>query len=461
MKLLLSLILLTCYGVLLGQSQSSEIALIKQEIRNQQAAIEAQNRNLNALMERLESLERETAKQPVTAPQGRPRSQSQTPAGRAASPAITRDSVGDLNAGRIQAGDFPGSILLPGRDVSLGIGGFVKTEIFHDSKAEGREAIFLPALLGAGRDDRDGTTSLTAELSRMYIDGRATIGNSKMRGYIEFDFSGGGDQLKLRHAYMTWDNAKWGQLLAGKYWSNFMDIQALPEGLTEPTLSGGVFTRQSQFRYTRPLAGTLRFSASLEDAASSDITAPGPVNTRTAWPDSTASLTWNGEHSHFRAGGLVRRITVDPDNQNDFGATSWGFHASGHIDLGPRDKFTASLAYGNGLGRYLLGILPTGAAFVDPDARAIHARKNLGVVVGVRHQWNRSCRSTIATGYAATPVTALQPDGDLRASIYGMANYMCSVSRYVTVGGEYDYGRRWNKVGSVDNHRVMFGFQIF
>ena len=53
------------------------------------------------------------------------------------------------------------------------------------------------------------------------------------------------------------------------------------------------------------------------------------------------------------------------------------------------------------------------------------------------------------------------PDGALRASLFGLANVLCSASRFVTVGLEYNCGRRYNKVGSLDNNRFVLGMQIF
>lgn len=456
---------------LIGQDSSPrEIEEIKDEIKKQQLAIEQQSRNLSRLLNRLEAIEQRqpsTAKLSAPSPALPPKSATNLPAttpvgsvttSAVNAPSVERDPVGDLNAAQVAAGDFPGSVKLPGKDISLGISGFVKTLIFHDTNAEGRKAIFLPALLGSSRDDRDGTTSLSAELSRLSFDARAKAGDSTFRGYVEFDFVG--DKLNLRHAYMTWDD-RWGQLLAGKYWSNFMDLQALPEGLSEPTLSGAVFTRQAQFRYTRILGRGLKLSTSLEDSSSSDITAAAPVNTRSDWPDFTFNLNHAGERSHIQIAGLLRQITVDPDHQRSFGATGWGVHAGGHLNVGSKDKLVTTFVYGKGLGRYLLGVLPTAAAFVDVDARSISARSSFGAVGTIRHQWNEPCRSNAGVGYASVKTDPLQPDAALRASLYGLANYLCTVHRYMTIGVEYDYGRRRNKVGNLDNNRFMFGMQIF
>ena len=62
-----------------------------------------------------------------------------------------RDRVGDLNAEMIRAGEFPGSLELPGTEkISLAIGGFVKTVAIADSDAEAAGAAFLPAFLQTG-----------------------------------------------------------------------------------------------------------------------------------------------------------------------------------------------------------------------------------------------------------------------------------------------------------------------
>jgi hypothetical protein len=54
-----------------------------------------------------------------------------------------------------------------------------------------------------------------------------------------------------------------------------------------------------------------------------------------------------------------------------------------------------------------------------------------------------------------------ETEGASRASHFGLANYRCTVNRYLTLGFEYDYGRRWNRVGGLDSSRLMFGMQLF
>ena len=341
---------------------------------------------------------------------------------------------GGSNTDAVKAGEIPGSILLPlDKGVSLAIGGFIKSLAYYDTKAENRGAVFFPSSLGAARDDRDGGVALSAELTRLNFDARARIGDAALRGYIEFDFAGG--NFNWRHGYLTWDD-NWGQILAGKYWSNFMDLRAVTEGLGEPTLSGAVFARQAQIRYTRKFSRGLKWTVSVEDPESNDVVARTPILVRTAWPDFITTISADGERSHIQLGALVRRITIDPDNARDFGTTGWGAHLSGFVNLGSRDRVVGTFVYGQGFGRYLLGLLPTSGAFVDIDNRAISSRNALGAVSTIRHRWNPP---VAARGYGLqrrTRSSSTRHDSEPR---YMDGDLLCSVNRYVTPA-ENTYG---------------------
>jgi hypothetical protein len=407
----------------------------------------------------------------ASAPAAAQAAQPQTPAAAAApqqpapaQPAAgqpVRDAVGDMNADSIREGAFPGSLLIPGPGgVSIGLGGFVKTLAIYDTKAEGREAVFLPALLGGiGRDDRDGTFTLTAELTRLNFDVRADVGETKVRGYVEFDFSG--DLFKWRHGYLTWSGG-FGELLAGKSWSTLMDLQAMPDGLGEPTVSGLIFTRQAQIRYSRAAGHGVKFAVSVEDSASNDVVAPEPVLTRNGYPDIIGTVSVGSSAAHLQVGGVVRSIEFDPNDGGGDKATGGGVVIGAHVNLGSRDRLFGSFSYGKGLGRYLVGIAPSAGAFIDVDSSQVLVRENVGGFGGFRHQWNSSCRSSLVYSYAQADNDPRQPAGAFHDSSFTLANLLCKANRFLTIGAEIDYGTRANMDGSTkDNLRTMVGFQLF
>ncbi len=449
-------------GVLAQSGTPDQLQQLRQEIETQRKAVEGQQRILEDLMRRLEALERDRGAASSSAAAQVPTAEAPGTSA-AAAPRPTgvrrvRDSVGDLNAAQVATGKIPGGVTVGEEDTSINIGGFVKTVAYHDTNAEDAGPIFFPSQLGSGRDDIDGASSVSAQLTRLSFDARTKFGNMPLRGYVEFDFSG--DRLTWRHGYLSIED-RWGKILAGKYWSNFMDIRILPEGLSEPTLSGAIFARQAQIRYSRDFSSGVQWSVSIEDPNSNDVLARSPIQTRTAWPDLATAVSLTGERGHFQIAGLLRRISIDPDDRGDFGVTGWGLQASGTVKLGAKDKWGGSVVYGKGFGRYLLGLEPTSGAFVDPEARKIVTRNAVGALSHVRHQWTSSCRSTVGAGYAAVATIPDQPADSLRSSFYGIANLLCTVNNYITLGGEYGYGRRWNKEGSLGNNRFMFGIQLF
>jgi len=446
-------------------------ALIREQsemLKLQQQKIEQQAKDLDNLSKRLDQME-----------QGAVVSSSQPAAETMAVPAATakaepqslpgpfiRDSVGDLNAEAIQAGDFPGSFRIPGPgNISLAIGGFVKAVGIYDSNAENMGADFIPATLGARSSDQEGATSLDVTLTRLNLDGRAPVPDGQIRGYVEYDLNAtnnGTPDFKLRHAYGTWKN-RYGTLTAGQTWSTAMDLKILPEGLTEPTVSGVIFQRQGLVRWSQPLSREFTFHAALEDPNSNDVFSDEPTIGHTSIPDGVFGLDYDpGRFGHLRLNGLVRDIKIDlPAGGND-SETGWGVTLTGHVDMLAKDKLRFSGIYGEGVGRYLLGIQSTAGGAINPARNSLMLRKNWGVMAAYEHHWAGSLRSTAMGGYAHSKPRGWQPGDTFESSTYGSVNLMWSLYRYITLGVEYAYGKGENNNGSdIDNHRIAVGMQFY
>lgn len=376
-----------------------------------------------------------------------------------------RDGIGDLNQSAVQKGEFPGSIKLPGTgNVSLALGGFIKTVAIVDSKAETQGADFLPAYLNSSTND-DGNFSIDATLTRLFMEGRAPVDNGRVRGYVEGDFNSKNDgnlELRMRLAYGEWDSS-YGTLLAGHSWSTMMDLKILPEGLTEPTVSGAIFVRQAQIRWSQPFGSEFIVHAAIEDPSSNDVFTGAPTQNTTPLPDGILGLEYNHARIwHARLNGLVRQIKADLPAGGDADATAWGTSFTGYLNMFNQDKLAFGAAYGEGLGRYLLGIQPTSGAAIDPVSNELDLRDNWGGFITYKHQWTDKLRSTAALGYAHSEPLDWQTGDTFESSMYGAVNLMCSLQPYLTMGFEYSYGKLENVDNSdLDNHRLAFGIQIF
>lgn len=449
-------------------------ALIQEQslrLQSQQLMLEEQSRTLDKLIGRLGKIETVQGSAATSAVASAPMSappQAAAPADRDA-----RDTVGDLNSASVTAGDFPGSFKLPGPNgASIAIGGMIKAVAIHDSNAETLGPAFTVAQLGfnrPGRDDRDGSMSLDGTLSRMFVDGRIKVGDSQLRGYLEYDFNNGNSgamSVQLRHAYGTWTLPE-GTLLVGHTWSSFMDLAILPEGLMEPTVSGVIFSRQAQMRWTQAFAENFKYLVALEDPSSSDINDITNVSVgskgKTALPDFVMGFDYDpSKRAHVGLRGMVRQLKYDTPGAGGDSRTAWGVSLTGRTSFLEKDRVQYSAVYGKGLGRYLLGIQAGAGSVLDPVDNSIDLRTNYGGMVSYQHYWTEALRSTAMVGYARSKPLGGQPANTFESSRYFSINLMQKVRPSITVGIEYAYGKNDYTSGlGYDNHRIGVGLQFF
>lgn len=452
---------------------ADDIATLRQQLAEQQTLIQTQQQQLERQAQALDKLsvrldELTAVKADAAQAVSSPKLSTDDTAKVASRPGTTmgRDSVGDMNSESIKAGDFPGSFRIPGPGkVSLAIGGFVKTVAIADSDAEAMGADFLPSTLGTRRVDKDGAFSIDATITRLHLDARAPTPSGPLRGYVEWDLNNSNDgnvAFKMRHAYGAWTNS-YGTLTAGHTWSTMMDLKILPEGLTEPTMSGAIFMRQPQIRWSQPLDSQFTLHAAIEDPNSNDVFSDTPTLGKTNIPDFVMGLDYDRAGiGHLRLNGILRDIDVNMPAGGDDNELGWGIALSGHLNFFDKDRLRFSGAYGEGLGRYLLGIQSIDGSAIDPVRNELVLRDNWGALVNYEHHWTEKYRSTAMFGYAHANPLSWQAPETLDNTMYAAANLIWQVLPYLSLGIEYDYGRRENKDNSdLDNHRLMFGVQVY
>ena len=101
----------------------------------------------------------------------------------------------------------------------------------------------------------------TAKTTRIGLDFNTPVGDAKVGGKVEVDFAGNGvnENLRIRHAYLTYNNWLFGQTT-----SNFLSSHA-PEMIDFATNLGGGTTRIPQVRYAYNLAPTTKLLVAAEE----------------------------------------------------------------------------------------------------------------------------------------------------------------------------------------------------
>ncbi|WP_340112718.1 DcaP family trimeric outer membrane transporter [Maribellus mangrovi] len=370
----------------------------------------------------------------------------------------TRDDIGDMNAAVIRAGEFPGAITLPGSHVSLAIGGFIKATAIYDTKYSVKNEIIMPGTFKSS-DFNEGQSYIGARSSRLFFDGRVTYDGLAIKGYYEMDFRGAYG-FTLRHAYLQLNNKKGQSLLMGQYWSLVMDLKSIPEGLVEPTMSGGGFSRHGQIRFVTPLSNSLSLSISLEEPNSTDIKGEA-ILPQNRYADVIGFLSIDpSEAVHLGLTGMYRPLTyVVQSTRNKEVENGWLGNATAVFKPGAKDKIALSAMIGSGASNYIMGTDGTGAYYSENSLELQVERGGFG---SIGHKWNEKLRSNLALGMFHADELDTNPNPHIKSSTFGFVNTFYRLNKYVNVGIEWLYTnkKQFNGEGFTNN-RIQFGIQIF
>jgi hypothetical protein len=346
-------------------------------------------------------------------------------------------------------------------ELKVGVSGYVKLDIQYSDKIATDSAGIQSGSPGATPLDPPGGV-LASDNSQTIIDTRQSrlrvtfsdeVAGVKMSGRIETDFftNDFGDfpglsvsnsaRLRLRHAFARADHPSGFSLLAGQYWSLFMN-----ETIAQPDLvdfngpAGQIFARQPQLRvgYKVPLApGALLFEAAIEKHFGSNANLGSATVDESRGEGQTTPLfagkvSWLGGPVQAEAAFAVADNTVILAAGNDVSTTATAFQASAQVNIpfvpNPSPPFATVFGHAqmiDGLGRLGNGDFPT--SLLNVAGTAVENVESTGFYLGARFQinpttslngvfgWNEADAITGVFGGAGT--TTLETHQSIHANI--------------------------------------------
>jgi len=350
----------------------------------------------------------------------------------------------------VSAGDFPGSIRIPGSDAAIKFGARVRTAMVLTLDPLGTDDRFLTNSIPVGVPSITGEakrTSISARASRLNMEFRTPTGAQEVRAFFEGDFAGTANAFRLRHAY-----AQYRGFIVGQTWSTFSDPWVDIEDLDFEGISSENVIRQPQLRYwwTR---GKNRLAAAVETPAVS-ITGGQGVN---LVPDLIArEFIELKKGGHVQVAGVLRQIRGEAIPGNVRSTWGAGGSVSGDVKVPVKDltdRFMFQVNGGSGIARYINDLNSAGGmdAVFDTTSGALRALPVLGWYVGYEHRWKEwrqletmNLRSTVLWSLVVVDNYDFQPPDAYRKTNRFALNLVFSPSSRVDVGAEYIYGRREN-----------------
>jgi hypothetical protein len=267
----------------------------------------------------------------------------------------------------------------------------------------------------------------TAQTSRVSLKVTDKFGLNDVTGYIEADFNGNDSlntyvgtndhTLGLRLYWLDLKRGKW-EFLGGQSWGmltpNYVGLSPMPSDLALTMNEdahyqvGLPLTRAAQFRAAYHFNDHWVWGASIENPQqytgfnetvfpfafnaqlNTQFDANNNPQTPNVAPDVISKMAYdtdmNGRHFHVEAGGLMTtvKVTVLPTAGPTFVSHSkigGGVEGAFNFDLTKNFRLVANGMYGNGIGRYLLGLGPqavmvpiqTGVGQFDARPSLVHA----------------------------------------------------------------------------------------
>ena len=448
--------------------QKKEIAEQKREIDAQKETIERRIAHADSQAVRIEALEArlDTLDKQLTA---LARRQQETELGiernapdstlerRLAQIEAASKKLPELPPDVVSAGDFPGSIRVPGTDAAIKFGGRIRTAAVLTLNPLGTDDRFLTNSIPVGQPSvsgEDKRTNMSARASRLNTEFRTPIGHQEVRAFFEGDFAGGGtgNLFRLRHAY-----AQFMGFIVGQTWSTFSDPWADHHDLDFEGVSSENLIRQPQIRYWWNSDPKTRVAFAAETPSVS-ITGGEGVN---LMPDLVGRAFRGDEKSHVQIAGVLRQIRGEAkpgDVRWDWG---WGLSGSGVLPFRFReleDRIIFQVNGGAGTARYINDLQSLGGmdAVFDTTAGDLHSIPAFGVYVAYEHAWRQwktadvmNLRSTLLWSFVAVDNFDFQPPDAYWRTHRLAANLIFSPAKRVDVGLEYIYGTRQNKDGQI------------
>ncbi|AXQ23196.1 DcaP-like protein [Acinetobacter wuhouensis] len=273
----------------------------------------------------------------------------------------------------------------------------------------------------------------TAKTTRIGLDFNTPAGDAKVGGKVEVDFAGNGanENLRIRHAYLTYNSWLFGQTT-----SNFLSSHA-PEMIDFATNVGGGTTRIPQVRYSYTLAPTTKLLVAAEEGNSTGVTG---TTIKYSLPVLTGKVTqsYAGGNGNASARVLVENYKDDSVGKDK---TGWGIGLGTDFKVSDPLKLFADASYVVGNNNYLYGS-NSAYSVVNGD---IEQNEFTAVQVGGTYKILPNLRSTLAYGalFADNGTDFAKANQSANEKVQqAWLNVIYSPAKPIDLGIEYVNGKR-------------------
>ncbi|HXZ80882.1 MAG TPA: DcaP family trimeric outer membrane transporter [Terriglobales bacterium] len=366
------------------------------------------------------------------------------------------------------------------KKTTLDLYGFVMLDAGYDFKTNDPDwfDVVRPTKLPSfsGQFAPDGKVYFGVRQTRFGVKTGTDTPLGKLKTQFEFELFGTGvdagqTTFRLRQAY-----GELGPFGAGQTWSPFMDPDVFPNTLEYWGPTGMVFFRNIQFRWMPIRSDNTRLTFAVErPGASADggvyagrIELQG-VRPKFDLPDFSWQARFIRRWGYLQVAGIFRKISwQDTGNASPFplgrDVLGWGINTSSNLKLSKKDIARLQVVYGRGIQNYMndapidIGVKNTGNPSRPIEGIPLPV---LGVVSFLDHTWNDRFSSSVGYSLENIDNSNAELPADFHQGHYAIGNLLFHPIPKVTMGSEFQFGRRVNFSDgfNVNDYRLQFGFK--
>jgi hypothetical protein len=359
---------------------------------------------------------------------------------------------------------FPAVSSAQGDKASFEIYGFIITDAgynFNSIDADWFD-VMRPTKLPKFKDQfgPSGNYFISVRQSRLGFRSTTQTNWGQLKTQFDFDLFGFGKDVGQTTIHLVNGFGQLGKFIAGQTPSTFMDTDVFPVTLDYWGPNSRIFFLNIQLRYTPIFTEKQRLAIALERPGGtadgtdySNSVDISQVKPRLPLPNLVAHYRHNWKWGHTQFAGIAKYIQwkdMSDTSAYDLSGSDigWGLTFSTVINAGKKLRFKLQAEYGEGFQNYTADPSPDVALESNPGNVLSPAKgKALPLFGGfafVEIDWTKKLKSSLGYSMSNIRNSNLQAPDAFRQGQYGLANLRYYPSTNVTVGIEYQYGKRKN-----------------
>ncbi|MFR9503425.1 MAG: DcaP family trimeric outer membrane transporter [Rikenellaceae bacterium] len=329
-----------------------------------------------------------------------------------------------------------------GDDLKIKLGGYIRFNVNADVDGSvGSKNDFQPSNIPTSTDwgDEDYLNfDVTASrLSLEIVQSTDALGDVKI--FVEGDFRGTGNTMRLRQAYIDMKG-----FIAGYAWSFMSDLAASAPTIDITGVNSRTFLRTQMLGYRTSLCETLTAGISLEVPSLTTSYIDGACDLNQRVPNIPFYIQHKSSLGHIKVGGMIRTMQYGAEaSEERESVIGWGAQVSGSLNVNGV-KFFAQGIYGEGINNYINDISSLPINLMSTDGVTLESTPMGGFSLGGSYKISDNvtfaASGSIVENFGDEEYFA----GQYKSSSYFAATLLYTPAPRITLGLEGLDGSRTN-----------------